>query len=221
MSSYMRATIEFPEEALNIEEVEVAFNVAKAGDTSSYASRGVVTLEDSDAKWGHFEGLETALRIHGFPYTTFSDAHDMEPATVREYRPGEGKAEAFYATEGYLGARMIRIDELLTLKDNPEELVAYVEGIREFKPIPELITEYTGEIVSDYVVQVTPDTQMLIEVKPFTHVYYQLNYQGMLGKVHQVKLLPLVVDNHTDYTFFTKEGVQYWLSQLAIIKANK
>jgi hypothetical protein len=219
MADYMRASIEFPEEAINVNEIKHAFSIVNSGDVASYASKGVIRLEDTEARWGHFENLELCLQAHGFPYTTYCDAFDMESAGVREYRPGQG--EAYYPTMGYLGKRTVLVDELLELKNDPEALMEYVNNIETYASIDDSITEYTGQLTPDYEIDVTPDTQMLIEIKPFTRVYYQLRYKGLLGKVHATKLIEMIVEDHIDYTFFTKEGVQYWLSQLQIIKANK
>jgi hypothetical protein len=82
-----------------------------------------------------------------------------------------------------------------------------------------LVTEYEGTIEPDYLVEISPGLNMLVDLFA-GQIHYQMDHNGKRGKVYVTKVVSLRGENEVLHTFFTRDDKQYWLHDLTPLKGK-
>lgn len=222
MADYYTGRIIFHETALEIKMIKELFDEYEENHNSLNVDidKGVIIMESDEARWGHFEDLEIELRGNGFPYETETDSHYGDSSGIRVYREEFG-SEMYFDTSSYCGSPVIPLGKVREYQaDNYVGLTAYLDRhFPRYASMSSLVTEYEGTIEPDYLVEISPGLNMLVDLFA-GQIHYQMDHNGKRGKVYVTKVVSLRGEDEVLHTFFTRDDKQYWLHDLTPLKGK-
>lgn len=219
MADYSPATIRFLATALNYVAVQSQIKDIEE-DSSNFVektNRGITEISDTDARWGHFDKLESILRNRNVPYEVYSEGIDGHAPTIRHYRP-KLSIDEFYTYMSYEdGARLLTVDEvreMLQKAESLEEVTKWLDSTYpEIEPLESYVVSYPGNVKPRYARRIDSDTELFIEI--YSGDYADLQFKTAIGSssIHRCKLVLVPIHpGHTRFTFFFDDE-QYWLDE--------
>lgn len=216
MSEYFYGQIDFLQQSLGIPEVKKVWDTLQSEETfdDTYTKEGVITAYSYQASWGTFPELESVLKAHDQPFSTSSVDDSNEAPTTGVYIP-ESKTEAAWFVSSIGGNPLTDVNHVVNMLElgRADELLKNLKEKYPVFHIEDYVTEYEGTLAATHYKELDNGITMnTIAIDGYVHYQYK-TYEGF-GIIHKVKLIAVPIGEDTKYTFFTKEGKQYWIQDL-------